>query len=147
MSNVVGVRQCAEVDNQMMAVERVLEYRDLKEEAQPDQTFAAIDGWPSKGCIELRNVFYRSSTENRPMLRDLSVVINSMENVGIVGRTGAGKSSLIASLFRMASVEGEILIDGIDTAHIPPSELRSRITIIPHNPVLFSGTMKRYEII
>ncbi len=65
--------------------------------------------------------------------------------IGIVGRTGAGKSSLIATLFRMALVDGDIIIDDIDTADVTLTRLRSSISIIPQDPVLFSGTM-RYNL-
>lgn len=63
---------------------------------------------------------------------------------GIVGRTGAGKSSMIGALFRLACIEGEILIDDIDTSTLQLSDLRKRIAIIPQDPVLFSGTLRRY---
>ncbi|XP_055319307.1 ATP-binding cassette subfamily C member 4-like [Sitodiplosis mosellana] len=138
-----GVRQSAEISNQMTAVERVLEYRDLEPEKQPKKLVILVEGWPSKGCIEFRNVFYRYFAEAEPVLRGLSFVINPMEKIGIVGRTGAGKSSLIGSLFRLACIEGQIQIDGVDTANIQLSDLRKQIAIIPQDPVLFSGTLRR----
>ncbi|XP_055306890.1 ATP-binding cassette subfamily C member 4-like isoform X2 [Sitodiplosis mosellana] len=138
-----GVRQSAEVSNQMMSVERLLEYRDLEPEKQPKKAALIAKSWPSKGSIEFRNVFYRYSAEAEPVLRGLSFVINPMEKIGIVGRTGAGKSSLIGSLFRLACIEGQIQIDGVDTANIQLSDLRKQIAIIPQDPVLFSGTLRR----
>lgn len=138
------MRQSAEVSNQMTAVERVLEYRDLEPEKQPKIPVILPKDWPSKGCIEFRDVFYRYFSKAEPVLRGLSFTIKPMEKVGIVGRTGAGKSSLIGSLFRLACIEGEIQIDGIDTANIQLSDLRKQIAIIPQDPVLFSGTLRRY---
>lgn len=100
--------------------------------------------WPSDGKIEFRNVFYKYFSEAEPVLRDLSFVIKPKEKIGIVGRTGAGKSSLIGTIFRLACIEGQILIDDIDTASIRLKDLRKRIAIIPQDPVLFSGTLRRY---
>lgn len=66
--------------------------------------------------------------------------------LGIVGRTGAGKSSLIGALFRLACIEGEIIIDDIDTSILRLRDLRKRVAIIPQDPVLFSGTLRRYSL-
>lgn len=86
---------------------------------------------------------YLQYATNEPfVLNNLSFKIRAKEKVGIVGRTGAGKSSLISALFRLAEIEGKILIDGISTADIPLSCLRSKISIIPQEPVLFSGTLR-----
>lgn len=138
-----GVRQCAETSNQMMAVERILEYKGLKPEKQPTKAILLPKDWPSQGCIEFRNVFYRYFSEADAVLRGLSFVIKPKEKIGIAGRTGTGKSTIIEALFRLAHVEGEILIDGIDTSNIRLSDLRKQIAIIPQDPVLFSGTLRR----
>jgi ATP-binding cassette, subfamily C (CFTR/MRP), member 4 len=80
-----------------------------------------------------------------PTIKNLDIKIRPAWKVGIVGRTGAGKSSLIAAIFRLAHIEGKILIDGMDTAAISLEGLRSKISIIPQDPVLFSATM-RYNL-
>ena len=138
-----GIRQSAEVANQFMAVERILEYRDLKPETTPEKPRKLTDQWPEKGKIEFRNVVYRYFKEAEPVLKGLNFVVQPKEKIGIVGRTGAGKSSLIGAIFRLAVVDGEILIDNIDTATVKLSDLRSKIAIIPQDPVLFSGTLRR----
>lgn len=138
-----GVRQTAEVENHLMAVERILEYQELKPEKEPEKPLEVAPEWPSQGKIEFRNVFYKYFEEAEPVLRGLTFSIRPKEKIGIVGRTGAGKSSLIGSLFRLALVEGEILIDDIDTSQLRLTDLRAKIAIIPQNPVLFSGTLRR----
>lgn len=77
------------------------------------------------------------------MLKNLNFVINSREKIGIVGRTGAGKSSLISALFRLANVEGRVEIDGMETGEIGLHDLRSKISIIPQEPFLFAGSMRK----
>lgn len=139
-----GVRQSAEVENQLMSVERALEYSNcLDTEKQPDIPIKAALQWPSNGKIEFKNVFYRYYVDSKLVLRGLSFAIQSKEKIGIVGRTGSGKSSLIESLFRLACIDGDILIDDINTAQLDLKDLRSKIAIIPQDPVLFSGTLRR----
>lgn len=138
-----GIRQISEAANQFMAVERILEYRDLKPETTPETPQMLGDHWPENGKIEFRNVFYRYYAEAEPTLKGLNFIVQPKEKIGIVGRTGAGKSSLIGAIFRMAVVDGEIIIDNIDTANIKLSDLRSKIAIIPQDPVLFSGTLRK----
>ncbi|XP_012536071.1 multidrug resistance-associated protein 4 isoform X2 [Monomorium pharaonis] len=148
-----GMRQSAEVANQMMGVERVLEYIQLsaepnlrdcgmyvkKKERNLQQPKSAPKNWPDKGCIKFNKVFMRYSDEDLPVLKNLNLVIYPGEKIGVVGRTGAGKSSLISALFRLAKVEGIIYIDGEDTGLIALEDLRRKISIIPQDPVLFSG--------
>lgn len=80
---ITGVRQTAEISNLMMSVERVLEYRDLEKEKQPEKPQELADSWPTEGCIEFRNVFYRYFQEGEPVLRGLSFVIKPKEKIGI----------------------------------------------------------------
>ena len=131
----------------MTAVERVVEYCSLDQEppAQISPDRRPPSTWPSQGRIVFDNVSMCHSTDDHsPLaLRQICMTINSAEKVGIVGRTGAGKSSLIQTLFRMGTlVDGQITIDNIDIATIGLDDLRSRISIIPQDPVLFTGTMR-----
>lgn len=137
-----GIRHSVEVTNQLMSVERVLEYCNLPKENQPECPEKLPSTWPSDGQIEFKDVVYRYSPEMAPVLRGVSFSVQPKEKIGIVGRTGAGKSSLIGAIFRLAHVKGEVLIDGIDTATVDLKDLRSRIAIIPQDPVLFSGTLR-----
>lgn len=137
------MRQTAEIVNLMTSVERVLEYRDLEPEIQPDKPQEVANSWPSGGSIEFQNVIYRYFEGAEPVLRDLSFTIKPKEKIGIVGRTGAGKSSLIGAIFRLACVEGKILVDGVNTANLRLRDLRKNVSIIPQDPVLFSGTLRR----
>ncbi|XP_034254797.1 multidrug resistance-associated protein 4-like isoform X2 [Thrips palmi] len=141
-----GIRQSTEVANNMMATERIIEYVQLppEQKALAKESKLAVD-WPQKGCVKLDHVYLKYSDDEDPVLRDLNITIQPGEKVGIVGRTGAGKSSLIATLFRMAVVEGHVVIDDVDTGNVTLTKLRSSISIIPQDPVLFSGTM-RYNL-
>ncbi|XP_031835587.1 putative multidrug resistance-associated protein lethal(2)03659 isoform X2 [Nomia melanderi] len=152
-----GMRQNAEVANQMMAVERVLEYTQIAPEPnlrdrgkfakKTDKDVAlpanAPKNWPAEGTIKFNQVYMRYAEEDPPVLKGLNIVISAGEKIGIVGRTGAGKSSLISALFRLAKLDGVIEIDGIDTGSICLEDLRRNISIIPQDPVLFSGTLRR----
>lgn len=140
-----GIRQSAEVSNQLMSVERILEYRDLEREISPPQPKPLSSNWPLNGKIEFRSVVYKYFAGAEPVLKGLNFVVKPKEKIGIVGRTGAGKSSLISAIFRLAVVEGEILIDDVNSAEISLERLRAKISIIPQDPVLFSGTLRRYH--
>nr|XP_023023834.1 probable multidrug resistance-associated protein lethal(2)03659 isoform X1 [Leptinotarsa decemlineata]XP_023023843.1 probable multidrug resistance-associated protein lethal(2)03659 isoform X1 [Leptinotarsa decemlineata] len=137
-----GMRQWSELENQMTSVERVQEYADIIPE-QDTNTKEPPICWPEAGSIKFLNVFLRYSKEDPPVLKNLVFEIKPREKIGIVGRTGAGKSSLIQALFRLTDIEGSILIDGVDTKTVSLKVLRSKISIIPQEPVLFSGTLRK----
>uniref|UniRef100_A0A0U9HVH0 Putative ABCC protein n=1 Tax=Chrysomela populi TaxID=154003 RepID=A0A0U9HVH0_CHRPP len=137
-----GMRQWSELENQMTSVERVQEYADLQPEAE-ESVRKPPKYWPERGAVEFRDMSLRYAPEQPCVLKNLSFLVSAGEKVGIVGRTGAGKSSLIQALFRLASIEGSILIDDVDTKSVSFKTLRSKISIIPQEPVLFSGTLRK----
>ncbi|XP_026390011.1 ABC transporter C family member 2-like [Papaver somniferum] len=131
-------------ENSLNAVERIGTYVDLPSEAP-----AVIEnnrpppGWPSSGSIKFEDVVLRYRPELPPVLHGLSFTISPSEKVGIVGRTGAGKSSMLNALFRIVELErGRILIDDYDVAKFGLTDLRKVLGIIPQSPVLFSGTVR-----
>ncbi|XP_055848459.1 ATP-binding cassette sub-family C member 4 [Episyrphus balteatus] len=138
-----GVRQVAESLQQMTSVERVLQYTDLEQESEIDKKPPA--NWPAKGEVQFKDMSLRYDPDGLPVLKHLNITIQPGWKIGVVGRTGAGKSSLIGALFRLSNIEGEIYIDGIETGTISLEILRSKISIIPQDPVLFSATI-RYNL-
>uniref|UniRef100_A0A8C7Y8B6 Multidrug resistance-associated protein 4 n=1 Tax=Oryzias sinensis TaxID=183150 RepID=A0A8C7Y8B6_9TELE len=138
-----GVRQSAEIENMMTSVERVVEYAELESEAQWETDFQPPEDWPQTGTVTFDRVNFSYSVSEPLVLKDLSVTFASKEKVGIVGRTGAGKSSLVSALFRLAEPEGKITIDGFLTSEIGLHPLRQKMSIIPQDPVLFTGTMRK----
>ncbi|XP_022228038.2 LOW QUALITY PROTEIN: probable multidrug resistance-associated protein lethal(2)03659 [Drosophila obscura] len=144
-----GMRQSAELENSMTSVERVVEYRNLQPEGQLESPAdkQPANSWPKDGKIVADDLSLRYSPDPKTdrVLNSLSFVIQPREKIGIVGRTGAGKSTLINALFRLSYTDGTMLIDGQDTAEIGLHDLRSKISIIPQEPVLFSGTL-RYNL-
>ncbi|VDN53858.1 unnamed protein product [Dracunculus medinensis] len=139
-----AVRQISELESNIVAVERVKEYTETSTEAEwRIPNCIKEKGWPNHGCIEFRNYSTRYRPDLDLVIEKMNIKIHPAEKVGIVGRTGAGKSSLTLALFRMIEpTEGQILIDQLDIADLGLHDLRSNLTIIPQEPVLFSGTLR-----
>ncbi|XP_017474879.1 PREDICTED: probable multidrug resistance-associated protein lethal(2)03659 [Rhagoletis zephyria] len=144
-----GMRQSAELENNMTCVERVVEYEQIEPEGEMESRPGKKPpkSWPEQGKIKFDKLSLRyfPDPKSERVLKSLSLEIESCEKVGIVGRTGAGKSSLINALFRLSYNDGSIIIDTRDTNDIGLHDLRGKISIIPQEPVLFSGTM-RYNL-
>ncbi|XP_006558751.1 multidrug resistance-associated protein 1 [Apis mellifera] len=138
------VRMTSDVETNIVAVERIKEYGETPQEASwknPD--YIPPKEWPVQGRVEFKDYKVRYREDLELVLRGLSFSIKGGEKVGIVGRTGAGKSSLTLALFRIIeAADGQIFIDDIDIAKLGLHDLRSRLTIIPQDPVLFSGSLR-----
>ncbi|KAJ5933474.1 P-loop containing nucleoside triphosphate hydrolase protein [Penicillium verhagenii] len=123
------------------SVDRLLEYSDMEPEK-----YDGIDppaAWPTEGRLDINDLTVKYAPDLPPVLSGLNITIEGNQRVGIVGRTGAGKSSLALALFRfLEASQGQILIDGVDISKITLTCLRSRLAIIPQNPMLFSGNVR-----
>ena len=158
-----SMEQLVDVENCMTSVERIVEYGALKPEAYLDNT----DGQMVHelgGKLELEHVWLRYAEDEKYVLKDISFTIDSKEKailisilskkrfvisnwfivsqIGVAGRTGAGKSSLITALFRLAEPEGSILLNGINILQLPLHKVRRHLSIIPQDPTMFACTLR-----
>lgn len=137
------VRQLAEVENNMVSTERLYHYGTSIDEEPPLHLAAVPDNWPQKGEIVFNEVQMRYRDGLPLVLQGLNMTVAGGERIGIVGRTGAGKSSIMSTLFRLVELSGgNISIDGINIATVGLKDLRTRLAIIPQDPTLFRGTIR-----
>uniref|UniRef100_A0AAQ4QV97 ATP-binding cassette, sub-family C (CFTR/MRP), member 3 n=1 Tax=Gasterosteus aculeatus aculeatus TaxID=481459 RepID=A0AAQ4QV97_GASAC len=138
------VRMTSDLENNIVAVERVKEYSETKTEAPWEvEDKKPPPDWPTEGNVEFQDYSVRYREGLDLVLKNLTLSVKGGEKIGIVGRTGAGKSSMTLCLFRLLeAAAGEISIDGVKISELGLHDLRSRLTIIPQEPVLFSGTLK-----
>lgn len=139
------VREMATTENNMNAVERLHEYAyKIPQEAAFHITETAPPkSWPEKGEIKFTNVSMAYRPDLPPALKNFTADVQPSEKIGICGRTGAGKSTIMIALYRLVEIcGGKIEIDGVDISRIGLHELRSKIAIIPQDPVLFQGTIR-----
>jgi len=139
------VRSATEVETNIVSVERCIEYAELEPEApQYKDDVELPEDCPSKGEIEFDHYSTRYRKDLDLVLKDLNFKVSGQEKIGICGRTGAGKSSLSMSLFRIIEpAEGTIRIDGVDISKIGLHDLRTRLAIIPQDSQCFAGTMRQ----
>jgi ATP-binding cassette subfamily C (CFTR/MRP) protein 1 len=138
------VRQTVEVETNIVSVERVLEYANLPSEAPEiiSKNRPPIS-WPAQGAVQFHNYSARYRPELDLVLRDVNLSFRPREKIGVVGRTGAGKSTLTLALFRIIeAAEGYISIDDLDTSRIGLLDLRGKLAIIPQDAALFEGSIR-----
>jgi len=138
------VRMTSERETNIVSVERLRQYIQQTQEPPRQQVGDPVEGtWPKEGAIEFRDLRLRYRSELPLVLDGLSLQVRPLEKLGICGRTGAGKSSLLNVLLRIVDPEGgRVLIDGVDIAGLGLHRLRRSITVIPQDPVLFSGSLR-----
>ncbi|KAJ4896549.1 ABC transporter C family member 4 [Raphanus sativus] len=132
------------VENKMVSVERIKQFTDIPAEAEwESKENPPPSNWPFHGNVHLEDLKVRYRPNTPLVLKGITLDIKGGEKVGVVGRTGSGKSTLIQVLFRLVEPsEGRIIIDGIDICTLGLHDLRSRFGIIPQEPVLFEGTVR-----
>ncbi|XP_070223825.1 multidrug resistance-associated protein 1 isoform X3 [Bos mutus] len=137
------VRKACEIEANAVSIERVCEYETMDKEAPWITSKRPPSQWPSKGIVEFVDYRARYRDDLGLALQDITFQTHGEEKIGIVGRTGAGKSTLSNCLFRIVERSGgKIIIDGIDISTIGLHDLRGKLNIIPQDPVLFSGTLQ-----
>lgn len=137
------VRTLNELEIELNSFQRVMQYATLPSEPLPTSNGKPPAAWPTDGDVVVKNLSVKYALDGPKVLRDVTFSINSKERVGICGRTGSGKSTLCLTLLRFTNkVGGAIMINGIDIDDINLEDLRDRVSIIPQDAVLFSGTIR-----
>ena len=130
-------------ENNAVSVERIDEYCEIEEEDEWVKDVRPDEDWPKNGEIEFIDYSTRYRIGTNLVLKNLNFKVEGNEKVGVVGRTGAGKSSMTLALFRIIEpASGRIVIDGVDISQIGLHDLKSRLSIIPQDAVLFTGTIR-----
>ncbi|XP_029661257.1 ATP-binding cassette sub-family C member Sur [Formica exsecta] len=137
------VKFTAEIEMYMGSVVRISAYRNAQPEKYHEKDLRVADDWPNKGEIVFENVSLRYDVDRNPVIIDLFLKIPAGQKLGICGRTGSGKSSTVMALFQLIEIsQGRILLDGIDIRQVPLRILRSRLSAIPQDAIMFSGTIR-----
>ncbi|KAH0818723.1 hypothetical protein GEV33_004068 [Tenebrio molitor] len=135
----LGFRRWAKLETEMTAVNRLLEYTKQKQELKNG---ILVESWPKTGDIRFEKMEFSYKNDAKFVLNDINFSIISGEKIGVIGRTGAGKTSLFSTLLRLYKPQGKIYFDDVDIATLPLNLVRKNISIVPQNPFLFTGTIR-----
>ena len=138
----VSVQQSSEVENLMTSVERVMAITELEPEPGYKKISVRPQQWPTNGEIKCNGVSLRYYAQGPRVLDNINLDIDGQSKIGIVGRTGAGKSSIVTALMRMPEAEGDITIDGVRLNDLNLQDSRRCISVVSQDPVIFSGTVR-----
>jgi ABC-type multidrug transport system fused ATPase/permease subunit len=143
MAGLVDVLTRLELD--FISVERMQQYTEELELEPPDESMPETTaGWPFRGAVTYKKVSMRYQLTMPLVLREISFTIGAGERVGVVGRTGSGKSSIVACLFRLSEIQsGSIMIDGLDTRNVRLCDLRRSIGVVMQDSLVFAGNARR----
>lgn len=146
-----GIKRAVDIEVWLTSILRLKQFSDLpqedifdtQEESHQKNKYLRIPNeWPKSGQIIFKNVSMSYPNTNQRILKNINISILNGQKIGIVGRTGSGKTSLINALFGLNKFEGNIIIDGINVKNICLSDLRKTISIIPQEPTLFSSSIR-----
>jgi ATP-binding cassette subfamily C (CFTR/MRP) protein 4 len=126
------------IESEVTSVGRILEYT---EQTQEHRDGVLVEGWPQRGEIKFSNVYLSYDSDNS-VLHNFNCTVEPQDTIAIVGRTAAGKSSIISTILRLHKFEGKIFIDGVDITTLPLETLRSNVSVISQDPALFTGTVR-----
>ncbi|KAJ1795760.1 hypothetical protein LPJ59_004163, partial [Coemansia sp. RSA 2399] len=138
------IRNFSDNELNMNAIERIMQYMDVEQEAplRSSARHRPSAAWPESGALHIKNLVVEY-VPGVPVLHKITLAVNHGEKVGVIGRTGSGKSSLALALLRLIEAKkGRIVLDGVNIAKIGLEDLRQNVTIIPQDPVLFNGTIR-----
>jgi len=138
-----GILSYSQTENYMTSAERVITYTKLPSEPAYSRTSLPPPDWPDKGAIKIQDMSLAYLKGGKLVLKDINFEVMAKEKIGIVGRTGAGKSSLVAALFRMPDPQGKVLIDGVDLGKIDIQTARRSMAVITQDPVLFASSLRK----
>ncbi|KZV91547.1 P-loop containing nucleoside triphosphate hydrolase protein [Exidia glandulosa HHB12029] len=137
------VRVLNQFEVEANSLERILQYVSIEQEPKPTEEGKPPAYWPASGDLRVEHLDAKYSTDGPLVLNDINFELKSGERVGVVGRTGSGKSSLTLSLLRCIFTSGHVYYDGLATDKLNLEALRGNITIIPQQPELLSGSLRQ----